>query len=109
MKTIAHKAWLSPFVAVAFAVISVTGIMLFFHVKNGSIVVLHEWFGWAFIVAGAAHVLLNVRPLTAYLGQRSARVALVAAVALILVLASAGGLHRGGHHGPLGGAVSRGP
>ena len=31
--TFSSKTWVSPFVAVAFAVIAVTGMMLFFHIN----------------------------------------------------------------------------
>ncbi len=97
-----HKAWLSPFVAVAFVVIAVTGVLLFFHFKNGPIMVLHEWFGWAFVVAGTVHGVLNIRPLMAYLRQTAALVSLGVALILVvgLTLAGAGHEHGHGRHGP---------
>ncbi|PTX99079.1 DUF4405 domain-containing protein [Opitutus sp. ER46] len=93
------KPSLSPFVAVAFAVISITGVLLFFHVKNGPIMVLHEWFGWAFVIAGAVHVLLNWRPLLGYLKLRRGVLSLTVALVLVVALGALGWNHRGGPHG----------
>jgi hypothetical protein len=93
------KPALSPFVAIAFLVISVTGVLLYFHVKNGPIIVLHEWFGWAFVVAGILHVLLNIKPLFAYLKLRSGLWSLAAALILTVILTMIG-LNR--HRGPNG-------
>ncbi len=90
---------LSPFVAVGFAVIAVTGVLLFFHVKNGSIMVLHEWFGWAFIVTGVVHLVLNWRPLLGYLRQRSGVLSLAVGLVLTILLAAAGLHHVEGEHG----------
>jgi hypothetical protein len=97
------KVAVSPFVAVAFAVIGVTGVLLFFHVKNGPVMVLHEWFGWAFVLGGAVHLLLNFRPLLAYLRQRAGVTSLACALVLVAALFAAG-LHQPahGHHGPAG-------
>ncbi|PTY04887.1 hypothetical protein DB347_19510 [Opitutaceae bacterium EW11] len=91
------KPALSPFVAVAFAVIAVTGVLLFFHVKNGAIMALHECFGWAFVVAGAVHLVLNWRPLVGYLRLKHGRVSLAVALVLTAGLTVLGLTH---HHGP---------
>lgn len=92
------KPSLSPFVAIAFLVISATGVLLFFHVKNGPIMVLHEWFGWAFVVAGVVHVLLNIKPLFGYLKMRSGLLSLIIALLLTAALAIVGLNHKGGPH-----------
>ena len=99
MKTpLSFKTWLSPFVAVAFAVIAVTGVMLFFHLKNGPIMALHEWFGWLFVVAGTVHLLLNLRPLVAYLRRPAALISLGTALVLVAVLWIGGAQHEQEHH-----------
>ena len=99
MKTsLSSKTWLSPFVAVAFAVIAVTGVLLFFHIKSGPIMALHEWFGWLFVVAGIVHLLLNLRPLVAYLRRPAALVSLGVALVLVALLWFGGAQHEGEHH-----------
>lgn len=90
---------LSPFVAVGFAAIAVTGALLFFHVKNGAIMALHEWFGWAFIVTGTVHILLNWRPLLGYLRQRAGVLSLAVGIVATILLAAAGSHHVEGGHG----------
>ena len=94
----------SPFVAVAFVVLAATGALLFFHVKNGPIVVLHQWFGWAFVAGGLGHLALNLRPLLAHLRQRAGLVALGVAAGLIVVLTVVGANRRGGPRGGPDGA-----
>lgn len=84
------KPALSPFIAIGFTVISATGILLFFHVKNGPVMVLHEWFGWAFVLVGLLHVALNLRPLLSYLKLKSGRLSLILALGLTLALGIAG-------------------
>lgn len=93
-----NRTWLSPFVTVAFAVIAVTGVMLFFHIKNGPIMALHEWFGWLFVIAGSVHLLLNLRPLLAYLKQPAALISLGVGLALVAFLWFGGAQHEQEHH-----------
>jgi hypothetical protein len=92
------KTCLSPFVAVAFGVIAVTGVLLFFHFKNGSIMALHEWFGWLFVIAGTLHVLLNLRSLLSYFRQTAALVSLGVALVLAVGLVLAGAGHENEQH-----------
>ncbi len=92
-----EKTFLSPFVAVVFAVIAATGVLLFFHVKNGPIMSLHEWFGWIFVVAGTVHTALNIRPLLAYLRRPAAQTAVGVAMVLAVLLSFAGARHEQEH------------
>ena len=93
------KGWLSPFITIAFVVLAATGGLLFFHIKNGPIMALHEWFGWLFVVAGTVHTALNLRPLLAYLRRPVAWISLGTAAALVGLLALGGAQHERGHHG----------
>ncbi len=88
----------SPALAVGFTVLSVTGGLLFFHVKNGPIMVLHQWFGWVFIAAGLLHATLNLTPLLAYLKLRRAWLSLAAAVVLAVAFGVIGLHHKGPPH-----------
>jgi hypothetical protein len=106
MKTPRYRTWLSPLTTVAFVAIAVSGVLMFFHVRNGGITVLHELAGLLFVVAGAGHLALNWKTLVGYFRHRTARVvfgiALVACLAL-LVFGSAHEAHSGrGHRGPPG-------
>ena len=92
------KTWLSPFVSIAFLVIAATGVLLFFHVKNGPIMALHEWFGWLFVVAGIVHLLLNLRALLAHLRRPAGVVSVAVALVLVAFLWLGGARHEGAHH-----------
>jgi hypothetical protein len=102
-KNIIDRTWLSPFVTLAFGVIAVTGVLLFFHIKNGILMTLHEWFGWGFVVAGVVHLFLNWRPLLSYVKRPSAIIALMVGVMLIAGLTAIGAnkQNRGGGGRPM--------
>lgn len=93
---ILQKPVLSPFVALSFIAISATGILLFFHIKNGPIIVIHEWFGWAFVAAGLIHLLLNIKQFFAYLKLKSGWASIAVALVLTVALTVIGLNHRGG-------------
>ena len=42
-----------------FAVVGVSGILIFFHLGSGALMGLHEWLGLAFVAASTAHVARN--------------------------------------------------
>lgn len=98
MNKFLDRACLSPIVSIAFAVIAVTGLLLFFHIKNGAIMTLHEWVGWGFVIAGLLHVLLNWNPLLSYLKRRSALIAVGISLLTVVVLTVAGAAKQ--HGGP---------
>jgi hypothetical protein len=85
-----NRTWISPLTSVTFLVVGVTGILLAFHVKSGGIKALHEWIGYAFALAGIIHLAVNWRTFLVHFRQRSAVVALVAAVILSLAVLYAG-------------------
>jgi len=93
-----QKPFVSPFVAIAFGILSVTGVLLFFHVKSGITVTLHEWFGWAFVISGCIHLVVNIRQLLAYLRLRAGIASVVMAICLALALGFAGVNRKGGPH-----------
>ena len=54
-----QRQWVTPFVAGSFLVMGVTGILMFFHCDTGLNKTVHEWLGWAMVVAVALHVTVN--------------------------------------------------
>jgi hypothetical protein len=95
-----QKAILSPFLFVIFFALSLTGILLFFHIKNGPIIVLHEWSGIAFVVVGMVHLSLNFAQFFAYLKAVKAWISFALAVVLAIALLLVGLNHHGGSHRP---------
>ena len=97
--TLFKKSFVSPFLTIGFLAISITGALLFFHVKNGAIMTIHEWFGWAFIVGGIIHLLINLKPLLSYFKSIQAIVSCGVAAVLLVALTVVGMNHKGGRHG----------
>ena len=49
-----------------FAVTAVTGVLMFFHLARGSVLVAHEWIGLAFVGLAGWHMVRNWPGLRAY-------------------------------------------
>ena len=92
-----EKSLISPFIGIAFLAVSVTGILLFFHIKNHSIIMVHEWLGWAFVVGGFIHLIIHYRPIVSYLKSMKGILSTAIAVILLVVLSVAGLNDKGGH------------
>ncbi|MCE5312590.1 MAG: DUF4405 domain-containing protein, partial [Nitrospiraceae bacterium] len=50
-KKLLNRTWISPLTAITFVVITITGLLMTIHIKNGGIKTLHEWLGYAFVAA----------------------------------------------------------
>lgn len=79
------RAWATPAIIGSFLVMSVTGVLLFFHLEPPLSKGLHEWAGLAMVAGGAAHLWLNRRAFTAYFRRPLAR-AIMGAGAVVLGL-----------------------
>lgn len=80
----ALRSWATPLTVGSFVLISVTGILMFFHLETGLGKVAHEWLGWVLVAGVAAHLWLNRRPFTTYF-KRPAAMAIMGTGALVLV------------------------
>jgi|GEM_PF-698614 len=92
---ILNRNWISPLVTISFIVMGVTGILMFFHIKNGALVTLHEWIGWGFVVFGLVHLFLNWRPLFSYLKRWTGIVAVVLGITLVVGVTVMGATKQG--------------
>lgn len=99
---LAMRTWAGPLVIGSFAVVAVTGILLFFHVDIGLAKAAHEWLSLILVVGAVAHTALNWRPFLAYF-RKPAGMAIIG-VMLALGVASLGvslvGSAGGHEHGP---------
>jgi hypothetical protein len=93
------KKWLSPFTAVAFVAVALTGILMFFHFRLLAIHGVHEVMGLLFAFAGTLHLILNWRVFVNYFRAKLAVASVVAGVVLCLLLLLAGTLHEGHERG----------
>ena len=58
--------WGSTFIFASFVITSVTGVMLYFHVRAGSTEALHIWIGFLMIAAAFLHIARNWRQFLGY-------------------------------------------
>ena len=85
-----QKTVLSPFIAVLFIAISITGVLLLFHVRNGMIMEIHKLAGVVFVIAGLIHLIMNFGQFAAYFSLRKSWISLVVALAIVTVLGIVG-------------------
>jgi len=81
-----HKTWVSPGLAIGFLVISVTGILMFFHIENGLIMNLHEWMGLLFVGVGIFHLVINWKAFLSCFKNRPAIISLCAVSIISLLI-----------------------
>lgn len=87
MQNIANKSLISPFVAVTYAAVAITGILMLFHLKMGGIYTIHQWGGIIFVLGTTIHILLNWRVLTLYFKSGKAKAgALAGVLAMVFIL-----------------------
>lgn len=101
MDTTTLRRWATPLVIGSFILMSITGIMMFFHIEAGIIKAAHEWLSWAMVIAVAFHVLLHWKSFSRYFSQKVA----VSLIGLFAVITVAAMFINGGdeRHGPPGG------
>lgn len=78
------RRWATPMTIGAFMLMSITGILMFFHVELGLIKVAHEWLSWLMVIAVALHVTLNWKVFSRYFSQKPA-VAIIGLFAVLMV------------------------
>ncbi|MDY0002786.1 MAG: DUF4405 domain-containing protein [Polyangia bacterium] len=53
------RSWVTPITIGSFLLLAVTGLLLFFKMRGGLIVVAHEWLSPIFVVGAGLHIWLN--------------------------------------------------
>ena len=87
-----QRPWITPLVVGIFLLMSVTGLLMFFHLDSGLNKTAHEWVGWGMVVAVGLHITLNWPAFKRYFTQTTGRwvMALCAAI-LVLSFVPLGG------------------
>lgn len=92
---IISRDWATPLTIGAFAIMSVTGVLMFFHLDTGLNKSVHEWAGWAMVTGVAAHVAVNWKAFKRYfISSRLGQV--IISVGVLVLAASFTSLSRGG-------------
>ena len=86
------NAWAGPVTIGSFAVVAVTGALMFFHLNTGLMKLAHEWLGWLLVVGAVAHVAVNWNPFLAYFSRPAG----IAILSIFLVLGIASTIPVGG-------------
>lgn len=88
MSNTAQKSWLSPFVAITYLAVSITGVLMLFHLKMPGLHPVHQWGGLIFVLGGAVHLLLNWRLFVSYFTKSSAFWGACVGLALMVMIAT---------------------
>src|SRR5690606_2568416 len=64
------RSWATPLTIGTFALMTGSGVLMFFDIVPGYVTFVHEWMSWLFLIAAAAHVLVNSRSFTRHLASR---------------------------------------
>jgi hypothetical protein len=88
------REWATPLTIGAFFLMSVTGVVMFFHLDTGLNKVAHEWLGWVMVAGVGAHAAANWSAFKRYfLANRTAR--LIIGLSLVVLAGSFVGLPGG--------------
>ena len=82
-KTISPRNWATPLVMGLFLLMSVSGVLMFFHWDTGLTAGAHQWCSWLFLLGAGGHIAANFRPFKNHLNFRWGRVS-IAAFATVL-------------------------
>lgn len=91
MNKIFQRSWVSPVVAISYTAVSITGLMMFFHLRGPSINFLHEWGGVFFVLAGIIHLFINWKALLSCLRKPLGITAVIACALICLAMILAPG------------------
>lgn len=80
-----NRKYVTPFIALIFVIVAISGICMFFHVFDGYTEVLHELLGISFVGFAVMHVIVNWSSLKNHFG----RGVFVPAAISVLVIAAA--------------------
>ncbi len=84
----AQKKKISPFVAVTYATVALSGILMLLHVNSPTVHHIHQWAGLLFLIGGTTHMIMNWRMLSSYFKNRKVVYGALTGVLAIVLLAS---------------------
>ena len=85
MITRISRDWATPLTVGSFLLLTVTGVLMFFHLDTGLNKLAHEWLSWVLVAAVGLHLASNWPAFQRHLKQRRGRL-LIGAGALVLAL-----------------------
>jgi hypothetical protein len=83
------RDWATPLTIGVFALMAVTGLLMFFHLDTQLQKTVHEWAGWLMLAAVVTHVFVNWMAFKRYLATRGKGLAIVSAFVLTVLVSFA--------------------
>jgi hypothetical protein len=94
-KTLSPRTWATPLTIGAFILMSISGILMFFHLDTGLTAGAHQWFAWLFLLGVGGHVTANFRPFKNHLRSRWGRISVAGFVVVLAASVFSWGLVTG--------------
>ncbi|MGG7565437.1 DUF4405 domain-containing protein [Rhodovulum sp. DZ06] len=79
------RRWATPVTIASFAMMAVTGVLMFFHAETTLNKVIHEYASWIFVIGAGLHVVVNWRAFTVHFRRWPARISAGLLGALLVV------------------------
>jgi len=83
MNLVNIRQWATPITIGAFIVMSITGVLMFFHLNVGLNKIAHEWMGLIFVFGALMHVLANSAAFMKHLQKPLRFLTVLAGVAIL--------------------------
>lgn len=84
MNSVIKRSWVSPFVALSFIFVGITGVLMFFHIRGPLINLVHELAGMIFALGGSIHLFINWKVFASYI-RRSTGITVLVLFFLVLL------------------------
>ena len=84
LNSMSHKSWLSPLLFVLFVALSISGLLMMFHLWAPGMKTIHQWGGIIFLIGGVFHLSLNWKLFTHYFKSKTAVISASAAAIVII-------------------------
>ena len=81
-----RRKWTTPLTIGCFIIMSVTGLLMFFHLDQGLNKLLHQWASWVFVAGVITHVLSNWATFPRYITTEPIGKALIVIAVIVLSL-----------------------
>jgi hypothetical protein len=83
MQLVRFRTWITPMVIGSFVLLSVTGVLMFFHLDSGLNKAVHEWFSWLFVAGAGLHLAMHNASFKKYLASSTGRWVMAGFVVLL--------------------------
>lgn len=69
-ESLSPRRWATKLIIGAFLLMAGTGVLMFFELDQGIVVIVHQWSSWILLIGAAGHLTVHVRSLEKHLKSR---------------------------------------